>query len=220
MAPTRSRPTVSVERDPDAGWVRIGGQFALPARFLSTVEPTEADLPVCDLAVVVENGHPVCEELRLRRRPGGPPVSGTVLRRIPVGDYVTRAVEQLGHAVYKRSPDGPPTYTFDGVEAPVRAVEFDEQHDMTPIGGMPRTAEYKAAARTPREAGRISDDTLREVADIYRKAHAERAAPTEAVATEMSISRTSAGRWVRRARERGYLGAALPRRAGEGVSPR
>jgi hypothetical protein len=53
------------------------------------------------------------------------------------------------------------------------------------------------------------------VAELYPTAVAHGDPPDEAIARAMHASRSSAARWVRMARERGFLGPALKGRAGE-----
>ena len=61
----------------------------------------------------------------------------------------------------------------------------------------------------------MTDATLLEVADVYRSAHARREPPTKAVMGEWHVSRSTASRWIKRARNAGHLGPARPRMAGE-----
>ena len=192
---------------------RIGEQYALPARFQATITPEDAALPVCHLRVVVENGRAVCDGLALERQPGGPPVSGDALRRVPVLEYVSRAADNAGYWVLPGHGSEP--IPFEGQTFPLRSIPFDDVHVAVPVGGIGRTAEYKAATRAPRQQGRVTDETLRAVADVYREAIGKREAPTQAVMAEWHVSRTTASRYVRRAREAGFLGAARPRVTGE-----
>ena len=86
----------------------------------------------------------------------------------------------------------------------------DERGDV--IGEAIRTA-----ARTPlrRRRDRITDDLLREVAQVYRAANDAGEAPTMAVAQHFYKSHSSAARWVGLAREAGHLGQADGSRGGE-----
>ncbi len=62
----------------------------------------------------------------------------------------------------------------------------------------------------------MSDDHLREVANVYRNAmKAGRRDPVNAVREAMHASRPTAGRWVAQAREKGFLGRALEKQPGE-----
>jgi Mn-dependent DtxR family transcriptional regulator len=58
-------------------------------------------------------------------------------------------------------------------------------------------------------------DPLEEVALTYRLAHAAGEPPTKAVMERLDISRSSASRGVAKAREKGLLGPAMERKAGE-----
>jgi hypothetical protein len=203
-----------VEPDPEAPPVRIGEQFELPSRFFATVEPGELDLPICHLTVTIEGGQPVCDGVRLERRPGAPPIRSATLRRLHIPDYVDLAADSFGQWVIPGK--GPITVTFpDGETYPLRSAPSGDDHVATPISGMTRTPEYKAAKRAPRERGRVTDETLQEVARVYREALIARRPPTREVEAVMHRSRSTAGRWVMRARQKGFLGSARPRRAGE-----
>lgn len=208
---------VHVTRDPDAPLVRVAGPFALPERIWATITPDDASVPVCRLEVVVEHGRPVCNGLRLERRPGGPPVTGTELRAVPVAEYVRRAADELlRELVATENPDGPVTLTdpqFGTV--PVNSERFDDQHVAIRVVGLTLTKAYRATTRAPRKRGPITDDVLREVAAVYRAASFAGPAPTNAVRDQMGVSRATAGRWVAMARERGLLGKASPGVAGE-----
>jgi hypothetical protein len=213
--------TVHAQRAPGSRLVMIGERLAVPERFTATVEPADEALPICDLAIVVEQGRPVCSELTLRRSPGGPPLTGTVLRYLPIGDYVRRAADALGRwKIRARDPNGPLTLTVadeDGEPEThlLDAEPFDDEHVAVPIAGGTLTSDYRAATRAPRERGRVSDEMLRETANVYRAALAAGKRPTQAVTREMHVSRATAGRWVAQARKRGFLGPARPRVAGE-----
>jgi hypothetical protein len=61
----------------------------------------------------------------------------------------------------------------------------------------------------------LRDDFFREIAKQYRRALAEGLRPTTAIADAHGVGRSTAASWVRRAREKGFLGAAQPGRAGE-----
>ena len=61
----------------------------------------------------------------------------------------------------------------------------------------------------------LSDATLKEVAVVYRAAYGRGEYPTKAVQEHFTLSRSTAGRWVERARAQGYLGQTIERQAGE-----
>jgi hypothetical protein len=211
---------IETESPPDSELVLFGSSFALPHRFTATVTPDDPELPVCHLAIVVEGGRAVCEALRCERRPGGEPISGTVLRRIPVADYTRRAASQLAKMVFRaRETDQLVVTDEGGEEWPIQTWRVDEDHVAVPTGGLDRDkgfqSEYAAAGPRGRYIGAVTDEQLRDVAETYRAAYAERRAPTAAVARRFHVSRSTAGRYVQRARERGFLGPTQPRVAGE-----
>lgn len=59
-----------------------------------------------------------------------------------------------------------------------------------------------------------TDRVLRWVAHLYRLALAVEAKPTKAVQESFGLSRATTGRWIAAARDRGYLGATEPGKAG------
>jgi len=60
---------------------------------------------------------------------------------------------------------------------------------------------------------RVTDDLLRTTAEVYRE-HAD-ANPTKAVAEHFKVKHRTAGDYVKAARDKGFLGAALKGKAGE-----
>jgi transposase len=62
--------------------------------------------------------------------------------------------------------------------------------------------------------GGPSDADLRAVADVYQLAYVTGGAPTKTVMERLGLPRSTAGRWIALARERGLLGPATPRKAG------
>ncbi|GLZ05000.1 hypothetical protein Acsp03_24660 [Actinomadura sp. NBRC 104412] len=70
-----------------------------------------------------------------------------------------------------------------------------------------------SGARPPVDAGKTgpTTETLRWVARIYRLAVLLGDAPTQAVASGLGVPRSTAGRWVTRARDRGLLTVVDPR---------
>jgi hypothetical protein len=77
-----------------------------------------------------------------------------------------------------------------------------------------RAANYSLAEGGP------TDQALKHAAAVYRMAHLMGLPPTESVAQDLSLPRSTAGRWVSMARQRGFLGPAAPRKAGERRRPK
>jgi hypothetical protein len=61
----------------------------------------------------------------------------------------------------------------------------------------------------------LTDDVLEAIASTYRMAVLCNIPATEAVAERLEVSRATAGRWIARARERGYLAPARVGQSGE-----
>lgn len=71
-----------------------------------------------------------------------------------------------------------------------------------------------ARVRPRRRRDPITSPKLEEAARVYRT-NVQRGNPTEAVAKAMHVGRSQASRYIRQARERGYLGPARRNTAGE-----
>lgn len=135
----------------------------------------------------------VCTQLAVLDPSG---VDATKLRAIPVRELVREAVGQQSAFPGDAEPD----------EAGY-AKSYDPSSDAfpTPAG----RAWLRDKGPTP--------ETLESVADVYTLARALGDNPTATVASEFALPRSTAGRWVALARQRGHLGAAAgPRRAGTG----
>jgi hypothetical protein len=127
---------------------------------------------------------------------GERPITAEGFRRLPLGRLLHQAV-----LVVSRPADEIPKRNepWESVEAARRA--------RTEV-----TATHKRSKRSPRDRRPITDETLREVADIYR-VNLTGGAPTRAVAETLNYSRASAGRLVMEARRRGLLPQTEPRKA-------
>lgn len=190
--------------------VPITQDFALPEWFVATVVPPEHELPICHFKVVVEHRRPVCDELRFERKPGSPALDGALLRRVPIADYVRRVVDEAGYAVVSRA-EAERGVTIGGEQYPYPNLQpLDDERVVYPINGITRTPQYKT-----RPARVNTPEHLAEVADVYRRACARREPPTQAVMVEWATTRSTASRWIRRARDVGELGPAQPRKVGE-----
>jgi hypothetical protein len=207
-------PHVEIEHDPDAQVVRIAGtSFAMDDRFAASITPDDPTQPTCRLTLVVEDGRLLCDSLSLQRRPGGPELRTSHIRRVRVPELVDLAVaEARQHKIIEGH--GPLTVTFEGERYPLPSRQVDDDHVAFPISGATRTDEWQTTNR--RRGERLTHETLEEVARIYRQAQHEHRGPTNAVADEMHVARSTAGKWVARARDAGFLRPA-PRRgiAGE-----
>jgi hypothetical protein len=174
-----------VAYDSDGDRVHLG-RYSLPALFEALV--FKPDLPRCQLRIGIKSTGPAC--LRLTLVGSVPdPLTGARIR-IPLDSLVREIATQIASA-----PAPGPSDTWEGF---VQGFE----------------AELANLAR-PERGKRISDEFLRQVADVYRYALGRGLAPTAAVGEAFNYSRSTAGRWIVEARRRGLLGPAIRGRAGE-----
>jgi hypothetical protein len=96
----------------------------------------------------------------------------------------------------------------------VRSLPVGRLLQMSAIKANTFQASPHADAAKIRKQG-PTDESLRVVAQVYRLALAVREDPTAAVASGLKLPRPTAARWVKTARQRGYLGPTEERRAGE-----
>ncbi len=154
------------------------GLYLLPRYGVAVDDPLNPYL--IEIEVQVVDGQPRCEELRCRQRPDGPPVSSENLRKVRLGGYLRlSAVAMSFHAVLDENGD----------------VLFAQA---TGTGDEELLA--RAAVRRPRVT--VTEDLLRRVAQIHRDGGPK---GTLAVQRHYSVSRATAARWVRAARERGFI---------------
>jgi hypothetical protein len=153
---------------------------------------------VVELEVAIDDhGVPRCRRLEIRAEDG--PVSGDLIRRIPLARVMRKAVTA---AARKLEPPG----EDEAVEAWVRELPASERLEFY--------EQYSKRGRSPQRGSPITDENLRQVADLYRAALERGDPPTQTVADAMYVARSTA-RWVAKARERGFLGASMRGRAGE-----
>lgn len=170
-------------------------RFVVPQRFIATT--TVAGVEVALTVETDEHGASHCVALELRQLDDGEPITGGTLRNLPAPTRLVReAVSTLAEEVQSR-PGGNLTAAIPGFGHDDGGVAFEQN------------------VRRPRRGVPITDEQLHDVARIYRAAHESGVPATEAVAREKHLARSTAARWVSKARERGILGPALPGQAGE-----
>jgi len=163
-------------------WTQIG-EARLPGPFTAVFEFPE-DHRV-ELDIVVKEESPTCEAIRVQRNPARPPLSGAELRRLPIHNWVTMATAQAALTPSKESR---------GAWSPPSEEEARQ------LWGQ---VEERVSRRT------MTDDHLREVATEYREAlkHDERG-PREAIGDKYRVAPSTAARYIKLARDRGFLGKA------------
>jgi hypothetical protein len=165
-------------------------RFLVPQQFTAT--GGSADVGVKLAVEVDDHGVARCTAMELRQLDNGEPITGSTLRKLPSPTRLMRDALAVVAAEVAALSDG-------GARADV--------------GG--HATAFERDVRRPRRGSPLSDEELDRVAKVYRAAldHGEPA--TQAVADELHLARSTAARWVGKARARGILGPALRGRAGE-----
>jgi len=201
----------------DAPLVALGGQYAVPEQFTATITPEDPMLPICHLTIVVEKGRPVCRAITLEVGADGEQIDGGSLRGVRLAEYVKLSIDAVAlWVIPAEDPTAPVVVNAPGWEPQQLPSEpFGDRHVAVRLVGAAYTSAVKAALRPPRTTGALTDEKLLEVADVYRRAYNSRQPPTKAVMEEWHVERSTASRWIKRARNAGHLGPARPRVAGE-----
>lgn len=132
-----------------------------------------------EVDVAPRDGRLIALAVRVSERPGGLPVTGEALRSVPVATLTKHAAARL-----------------------LSFQQKDGYVEMSP----PRA--LTAAALDDLHAAGPSRESLEWVAYLYRLAVLMGEAPTKAVESALQLPRSTAGRWVALARQKGHLGPA------------
>ncbi|MGH3722042.1 MAG: hypothetical protein ACRDRI_25010 [Pseudonocardiaceae bacterium] len=163
-------------------WVRVGDDLLVPPTRVTATGKLNAEDPPLDVEidVVPEDGRLVAHEVRVRRRPDGPPVTGEAIRSVPVAALTQFAAREVLRIV-SIADNGEISAVPAGV--PEEQVQYVRDHGLT-------------------------DKTVEIVAHTYRLALLMGNTPTKMVEEWLEVPRSTAGRWIATARERGLLGKA------------
>ena len=174
------------------------GRLELPERFSFTYKTSIRGAPVARITVVHDDGKWVCDEVIVRRVPGGRECRGFDLTNVPLRKAIRHATAQIAAALLAEENSGDP----GGV------IEFSALDDAA------EEELWELVSRGPRRRQQMTDPHLREVADTYRRADK---APIRAVQDHFGRPYSTAARWVKRAERAGYLDPAS--RVKKGASP-
>jgi len=167
----------------DAAQVALGDDLFMYADTRVAVRGWTHDV---DVRVGVVEGRLAATHVEARQRDDGPPVTGEVLREVPVA----RLVNYAKHTVKVRRPHEGGGYESGPAWPSVEEGEYVARHG-------------------------LDDETMRIVARAYRVAYLIGQPPTKTVERLFDLPRSTAGRWVAAAREHGYLSASRgPGKAG------
>jgi len=157
--------------------VRIG-DLGVPARLTADHDNPEPFAYSLTLEIALDGDQLVCEALTCRRRDGAGPVTGDVLRQVPVARLVTMAAWE---AVF---------------------VYLDDRQ-MQPVSML--------LADAPDPSDGPTTEALTYVARVYAIAVLCGEGPTRMVADLVGLPQSTAGYWVRKARQQGLLTVSAPR---------
>ena len=175
--------TVFVQREEtSSGPVPISLTAAVPQRFRALIAVERPKLAVSlEVMMTVPGNRPVVVELAVQANMQTP-ITTSVLRQVLIDQLLAAAIAEASETI-TRAPEQHPT-------------AFRTEDGQTFLGPMP----YEG--RRVDTANRQAD----KAALIYEAATASaNRAPAVAVATEMGVSRATAARYLRRAREMGLL---------------
>lgn len=155
--------------------------LVLPAHFSVSIDDDDLDYLVALDVEVDPGGEPVCASVRISRRGrGAPGVTPRGLRSTRLGMYLDHACASAAWTVERR--EGSIVYH------PRESYPFPEPRERPPV---PHT--------------RLTDEKLREVAQVYRDAVAARRRPRVAIENDRRwapMGKGVAARWVSEARKR------------------
>lgn len=182
--------------------IRVGGDFATLGIPGVALPPLEAEVDdsalsyLLHIMVEVVHGKPVCVGLEAFRRPGGMPITRRGLNSLPI----ERLVREIAAQAPWRKAAGPGYVTYDLIAG----------------------ADERAAVRRqfePRRGRRADpaahDDLIRRAVTAYRELLPTTSHPKPLIAAELGFSPSYVAALLREARQRGWLGPAIPGRAGE-----
>lgn len=204
-------------------WLPIGGGYGVPERFRAfvTCDGMAATLGRVVLSFVVHDAKAVIEEVRFQaaRRGGGVARLRSSDLRIPLDTFERAAV--LVHAL-ELDEHGELEWVLgptQGAKNKITAAEFViEGTQIVAVGvvavdGSSAPAAWEGLAELlagqrprPPKATPVADERLRRVAEVYRTAIAEGRHPKQAVRGALYVAESTASRYIKLARERGYLG--------------
>ena len=178
-------------------WVRVGDR-EMPAEWVVDYWPRPGiDEPFVELHFAVIDGAPQLRALVVSAIKGKRELRAADLRRVPIADVLEATAAQIGEQV---------TTSPNGTEQRVRRPLVDSWRR----GGV---AAVRDARRPLRR--KITDDLLQQVTETYRANVATGKPPVPEIAKELEVDERTARLYVRRARDRGFLGQSIPGKAGE-----
>jgi len=192
--------------DYSQGYVRLNETTEIKRRYVihTTIGGAHAYIDVEHQ----DDGSPRCLSVRVEAPPVSasdddsilgehfdPGVTTTLLQKIPVGELISRSRKS---SLIVAEAGG-----VHDLSAPVPETRPD------------LTDRFGIGKRRPRRGKPLTDRHLKAVAAEYRAAVASGDQPAKRICEVAMVERPTAARWIRAARDRGFLGEAMPGKAGE-----
>jgi hypothetical protein len=175
------------------------------------------------MRIELQDGHPVIRELRIESGAStSRPITSELLREMPLAQFARRAISAASYPRAKRQATEPATAAELRDEVSSYYLRPDPRWTVTADPAWRQFwserqdavhAYWQSHARPKRN--RVSDALLERVAQVYRQAIATRRPPKKAVQSTFNVSEPTAGRYIARARARGFLGRTRPGKKGE-----
>ncbi len=186
------------------------GQIKIPETFIAHLSEDEGGGPDVDFVFEVRSGSVECRAVHITATDDGHEVRVTGLAGIRVQDVLEETVKGLLYAEPKQPQEWPEEWAAAGIPAP--SSEGNYIFPLTAWNGFQDPVKHVRTARAARKV-KMTDELLREVAEVYRANVKHN--PTEAVAEHFDREPRTARLYVKRARDKGFLGAAVKGKAGE-----
>ncbi len=183
------------EPDGTFRYVRLNDEYIVPAEFAAE------DDTVSLLVEVDDDGTYRCTAVQIR----GDNLTSDDLR-LPLMRMIRMAVSLAAITIVPGGTEQVPPGAVINVMSRQRLRDEDFY------------ADFVVKNDRPRRGAAVTDEHLQRVADVYQAAVENGDPPNRTIEALMHASRPTVYRWVARARDRGFLDASLPRKAGEKVA--
>jgi hypothetical protein len=135
-------------------------------------------------------------------------LTASTIRKLAIGDAIQMARNEHAISTSSEQQYWELVDLRDRLDAALAAGDgdramADELHHITTE--LTRLDTVRTTSVGPQRGSRISDEVLKEVADVYQRASLRGSPVTYAVATEFCVSESTAGKRIMKARQRGFL---------------
>jgi hypothetical protein len=187
---------------PDVERVAIADGIELPEEFSYSPPPRDGELRGTVYMRVID-GHAVCVAVTLEpwTAPTGEHtrISRRTAKEFPLGRLLRDAPYEAARVTRRQPEPENPDAAYWERQRRIEKVLAEQRGEPDPVRAVTRPS------RGLREAIPMDDRELERVAEIYKAAAELGRSTYAAIDAEYHVSRTTASRWVRRARDRGLI---------------